>query len=177
MVFRVIQDRFKVKSGQKYLEDELKKPRQASDKKGISSVACIVDMDAFAGVEVFQSLRKKLQLNPNALHIMGYKRGHDKNGMFSVPFCIDKDLGWNGSIENGDFAEFSGRQYDVLINYFEEDRLVLKLMSAKTNARIKVGLKGADKAINDLIFDCQLNDFETFLKELKKYLRILNEIQ
>ena len=134
-------------------------------------------MDKFTDAEVFQSLRQDMGLKPNAVHVMGYKRGNDKNGMFSVPFCTDKDLGWNGSIENGDFSEFSGREYDVLINYYLEDRLLLKLMSTKVSARIRAGLNGADNAMNDLIFDCQLSDFNTFSKELKKYLKILKELK
>ena len=96
--------------------------------------------------------------------------------MFSVPFCTDKDLGWNGSIENGDFSEFAGREYDVLINYFTEDRLLLKLMSTKVNARIRVGFKAADIEMNDLIFNCEMNEFNLFKSELEKYLRILKEI-
>lgn len=177
MIFKGIQDRFKAKSGEKYLEDELKKKRYFSDKRGVSSIACVVDMDKFADADVFQSLRQQMGLQPNAVHVMGYKRGQDKHGMFSIPFCTDKDLGWNGSIENGDFSEFSGREYDVLINYFTEDRLVLKLMSTKVNARIRVGLKEADNEMNDLIFDCKLNDFNTFKVELEKYLRILKELK
>ena len=176
MVFNGIQEKFKAKSGHKYLEDELKKPRFVRDKKGVSSIACIVDMDKFKNAEAFQSLIQQMGLKPNAVHVMGYKRGQDKHGMFSIPFCTDKDLGWNGSIENGDFSEFSGREYDVLVNYFTDDRLVLKLMSTKINARIRVGLKEADHAMNDLIFDCGLSDFKTFKTELEKYLRILNEL-
>ena len=176
MVFKAIQDRFKAKSAHKYLEDELKKNHPVSTKKGISSIACIVDMDKFSDADLFQTLRKSLGLQPNAVHVMGYKRGQDKYGMFSIPFCTDRDLGWNGSVENGDFSEFSGREFDVLINYFTEDRLLLKLMSTKVNARIRVGLKGADTAMNDLIFDCALDDFKTFQAELEKYLKILNEL-
>ncbi len=176
MVFRAIQDRFKAKSAHKFLEDELKREKPSTDKKGVSSIACLVDMDKFNNVEAFQSIRKQLNLPPNAIHIMGYKRGQDKHGMFSVPFCTDKDLGWNGSIENGDFAEFSGRSHDVLINYFTDDRLVLKLMSIKTKARIRIGLSGADIGMNDLIFNCKLGDINTFKSELEKYLRILKEI-
>ena len=176
MVFKGIQEKFKVKSGLKYLEDEQKRPRQFSDKQGVATVACIVDMDKFSDAAAFQELRNLLELKPNSIQIIGYKRSADRNGMFSIPFCTDKDLGWNGSVENGDFAEFSGRPYDVLINYYKDDRLMLKLMSTKISARLRVGFKGVDNAMNDLIFDCQLNDFKTFTNELKKYLEILNEI-
>lgn len=176
MIIKAIQERFKVKSGVKYLEDELRKKRSFSEKKGITGIACIVDMDKYPDAEKFQGLRQEFNLKPNAVHIIGFKRSMDKNGMFSIPFVTEKQLGWNGSIENGDFSEFSGRDYDMLINYYTDDRLMLKLMSVKLNARLRVGLKGGDQVLNDLIFDCQLDDFETFGKELKKYLKILEEI-
>lgn len=173
MIFRTIQDKFKAKSGKKYLEDELNKPKAFSDNKEVSSIACIVDMDAFPNAEQFQALRKQLNLKPNAVQIIGFKKSEDKGGMFSIPVVTEKDMGWNGSIENGDFSEFSGRSYDVLINYYTSDRLVLKLMSVKVKAALRVGLMDADSALNDLIFDCKLGDFKTFQAELNKYLKIL----
>ena len=176
MVLKAFQEKFKVKSGLKYLEDELKKPRLFEGNKKVSLIACVVDMDKFPRAEIFQELRQLLNLKPNSIQVIGYKRGQDKYGMFSIPFCTDKELGWNGSIENGDFSEFSGRNYDVLVNYYTDDRLLLKIMSTKVNARIRVGFKGVDNAMNDLIFDCKLDDFNTFAVELKKYLKILNEI-
>lgn len=177
MIFRSIQDKFKVKSGQKYLEDELNRTKPFSEKKGISNIACIVDMDAFGNAQVFQGLIKALGLKPNAVNIIGFKKSEDKAGMFSIPFVIEKDLGWNGSIENGDFSEFSGRNYDLLINYYTANRLVPKLMSVKINARLRVGLIDGDDALNDLIFNCKLGDMNTFQAELKKYLKILKEIK
>ena len=177
MLLRVIQDRFKEKSGRKFLEDEQKKSRSFSEKKGISTIACIVDMDNYDNAEIFETLRDTLKLNPNAIHVIGFKRNEVKGGMFSIPFVTEKQLGWNGSIDNGNFSEFMGRDYDVLVNYYTDDKLMLKLMSTKVNARIRVGLNGADNDYNDLIFDCPLNDFETFSSELKKYLTILKEIE
>lgn len=177
MIFRTIQDKFKVKSAHKFLEDELKKVKRPTDKKGISSIACVVDMDAFSNAEVFQELRKSLNLKPNAVHVIGFKKAADKNGMFSIPFVTEKELGWNGSIENGDFSEFAGRPYDLLINYYTDNRLMLKLMSTKIDARLRVGLAEADNNLNDLIFSCGLNDFKTFQAELKKYLKILKEVE
>ncbi len=177
MVFRVIQDKFKAKSGLKYLEDELNRPKPEATRKGVSSIACIVDMDRYANAEVFNELRNDFGLQPNAIQIIGYKRGVDKHTLFSIPFFTDKDLGWNGTIENGDANEFLARDYDVLINYYQEDRLLLKLMSAKTKARIRVGFPEVDHKMNDLIFDTRLDDFATFKIELKKYLKVLNEIE
>lgn len=177
MIFRAIQDKFKVKSGLKYLEDELPKRIVPENRqKGIRSIACIVDMDHFPNAEKFNALKKEFGLPPNAIQIIGYRRGQDKNTPFSIQFYTDRDLGWNGSIENSHVAEFTSRDYDLLINYYTEDLLMLKLLTVKVNARLRVGFSGVANNINDLMFKTDLNDFTTFTSELKKYLRIFKEI-
>jgi len=177
MVFRAIQDKFKVKSGQKFLANELRKPRDLrSDKKGLTSLGCIVDLDEFNDPDAFYALRNELKLSPNAVQVIGYRRIHDKNSPFAVQFFTDRDLGWNGTIDNGYVAEFTGREYDVLISYYAEDRLPMQLLTAKTKARIKVGFSSIDKRFNDLILKVPIKDFTAFKNELKKYLKILKEL-
>ena len=88
----------------------------------------------------------------------------------------DKDLGWKGQIENSYVLEFLSREYDMLINYYEDDNLMMKLLSVKTLARLKVGLAAQDPNINDLILNTPLSDFKLFKSELKKYLKVLKEI-
>lgn len=178
MIFRAIQDKFKVKSSLKYLEDELAKPKvPAHREKGIRAVACIVDMDNFPNAEQFNELKNDFSLAPNAIQIIGYKRGYDKNTPFSIQFFTDKDMGWNGSIENSHVSEFVSREYDLLINYYKEDRLMPKLLTAKVQARLRVGFVGVDENINDLMFHTDLKDFKTFKSELKKYLKVFKEIE
>ncbi|WP_350292063.1 hypothetical protein [uncultured Croceitalea sp.] len=178
MIFKVIQDKFKVKSGLKYLEDELGKSKPLSNRKpGVSSIGCIVDMDKFPDPEVFNKLITDFSLQPNGVKIIGYKKDEAAHSPFGIQFFTDKDLGWNGTIENGFVSEFVDREYDVLINYYTDDKLVLKLLTARTNARIKVGFPAVDAKLNDLIFDTPIQNFEVFKTELKKYLKVLNEIK
>jgi hypothetical protein len=42
---------------------------------------------------------------------------------------------------------------------------------------MKVGFKEVDQKLNDLILEIPMSDFKTFKMELKKYLRVLNEIK
>ncbi len=177
MFIRGLQDKFKVKSGLKYLKEEMGKPSLPVDReKGITSVGCIVDVDRFQKAELFYELIEEFSLRPNAIKIVGYKREYDKNSPYSIQMFSDKDLGWKGQIENGYVLEFLGREYDMLINYYEEDNLMMKLLSVKTQARLKVGLGPQDLKINDLILNTPLKDFKLFKTELKKYLKVLNEI-
>nr|WP_313777740.1 hypothetical protein [Allomuricauda nanhaiensis] len=153
-----------------------KPPTEVTREKGVSSIGCIVDVDSFQNAEVFYDLIDEYSLRPNAIKIIGYKREYDKNSPYAIQIYSDKDLGWKGEIENGYVLEFLGREYDMLINYYDQDNLMMKLLSVKTQARIKVGLGALDPKINDLILNTPLNDFALFKSELKKYLKVLNEL-
>ena len=178
MFFKGIKDKFKHKSAVKFLKEELLKPAAAVERSsGITSIGCIVDLDNFDKPELFFEFVDEYKLRPNAVKIIGYKNYYDKNSPYSTPVFSDKDLGWKGAIENSYALEFLSRDYDLLVNYYNEDNLLLQLMTVKTKARVKVGFKEIDQKLNDLILEIPIKDFKTFKLELKKYLKVLNEIE
>ncbi len=177
-MFKGIKDRFKYKSSLKFLKEELKKPFvEVKRTKGITSIACLVDLDKFDDADKFFDFVEEFAIRPNAVKIIGYKKYYDKNSPYSTPVFSDKDLGWKGSIENSYVLEFLSREYDLLVNYYTEENLMLQLMSIKTKARVRVGFKEVDPRFNDLIIDSPIKNFKTFKQELKKYLKVLNEIE
>ncbi|PRX54505.1 DUF6913 domain-containing protein [Flagellimonas meridianipacifica] len=177
MFFKGLQDKFKVKSGQRFLQEEMERPQTPVKRdQGITRVGCIVDLDNFVDGERFYELIDDFSLRPNAIKIIGYKRDFDNTSPYAIQIFSDKDLGWKGDIENGYVLEFLGREYDLLINYYEDDNLMLKLLSIRTPARLKVGFSALDPKFNDLILNTPFKDFNLFKSELKKYLKVLNEI-
>ncbi len=177
-MFKGIKDKFKHKSGLKFLREELaKNPVAINRSKGITSVGIIVDMDAFDNTNLFYELVEEFSLRPNAIKIIGYKNYYDKNSPYSTPVFSDKDLGWNGNIENSYALEFLGREYDLLLNYYNQENLLLQIMSVRSKARFSVGFKEINPRLNDLILDVPIKEFKLFKQELKKYLKVLNEIE
>lgn len=177
MFLKGIKDKFKQKSARKFIEQTLAKPLSGSArKKGVRKVGCIVDLDKFDQTDVFYEFLEAFELPPNAVKIIGYKSFYDKNSPYATPIFSDKDLGWNGDVENSYALEFLNNEYDVLVNYYNENGLLLNLMSLKTNARLKVGFKSVGPEFSDLMLDTPLADFNTFKIELKKYLRVLKEL-
>jgi len=176
-MFKGIKDKFKHKSAVKFLNAELKKPVQTVQRtRGITSLACIVDLDNFDDANLFYEFVEDYNLRPNAVKIIGYKSFYDKNSPYSTPVFSDKDLGWNGDIENSYVHEFLSREYDLLVNYYTQENLMIQLMSVKTKARVRVGFKEVDQIYNDIILDSPMKNFKVFKAELKKYLGVLNEI-
>ncbi|MFS4417144.1 DUF6913 domain-containing protein [Maribacter sp. 2307ULW6-5] len=177
MFFKAVKDKFKRRSGAKSLAGLLERDVPSLDRPpGIRSLGCIVNLDTFEKADVFYELLEEFSLRPNAVKIIGYKKLHDKNSPYALPVFSDKDLGWNGRIENSYALEFLNREYDVIINYYKEDNLLLNLMSIQSKARIKVGFVQVGKAYNDIMLQTPYDDFKLFKSELKKYLGILKEI-
>jgi hypothetical protein len=177
MFLRGLKDKFKYKSGLKFLKKELGTPAAVPDRpRGIYSLGVIVDMDAFEKVERFHEFTEYFGLRPNAIKVIGYRSYYDTNSPYATPVFSEKDLGWNGAIDNGYANEFLSREYDLLVNYYTAPNLMLQLMSIRTRARLRVGFMEQDSAYNDLILQVPMGDFKTFRTELQKYLKVLKEI-
>lgn len=174
MIFKALTEKFKRISGVKYLKQELPKPRELMKKTGGEKrVGIILDLDKFSNPEKFSELNSLLNLQPNSLFLIGYRRSFSKEGTFSTPIFSDRDLGWNGMVENSNALEFTDREYDLLLNYYNENNLLMQLVSIRSKARLKVGFDGLDSDFNDLILLLDPGNFELFKSELKKYLTIL----
>ena len=177
MVFKGIKDKFKHKSGTKFLEQELKRfPVALNRKPGIHSLGILADLETFTAEDRFFELVEDLKLRSNAIKIIGYREFYDKNSPYATPVFSDKDLGWKGVIENSYALEFLSRDYDLLINYFDKPNLLLHLMSVRTRAALRIGFSGIDPVYNDLILQSPMSDFDTFRVELKKYLGLFNQL-
>src|SRR5690606_11444559 len=90
MFIKGFQDKFKVKSGLKFLKGEMQRPQVPSSREpGIKSIGCIVDVDAFDSPEVFYELIEEFSLRPNAIKIVGYRREHDRNSPYAIQMFTD----------------------------------------------------------------------------------------
>ena len=92
MFLGAIINKFKHKSGQKFLKKELGKTRQRIDrKKGVRTIGCIVNLDQFDDVKAFSDLINELSLQPNAIQVIGYKEDYNKNSPYATPMFSDRD--------------------------------------------------------------------------------------
>lgn len=178
MFLKAIKQKLKYRSGRKFLKQlQQRSSESVGQGKKITSIGCIVDLDKFNDTNLFYQFIEEFSLRPNSIKIIGYKSFYDKNSPYSTPVFSDKDLGWNGRIQNSYALEFVNREYDLLVNYYTDDYLLLQLMTLNTKARIRVGFGEVDKNLNDLILNTPISNFEVFKKELKKYLKVLKEIE
>ena len=95
-----------------------------------------------------------------------YQKKH-ANG---TPILIDKEINWQGKIRNYHADRLAEQEYDLLINYFNEPKLPLLLLSSSIRAKLRIGFQGIDLQYNDIVIGCTPNQETVFVNEVKKVL-------
>lgn len=168
---------FKEKSNKKYLNKLLSERQLQVTGGDIVSLGVILNVDEIDDFELFDTLAKSLKVKPNKLKIIAFSESK-KDDLKTWDDCYNpKDFGWRGAIKNTQLQDFLNTEFDVLVSYYDTDILELKLITAKSKAKFKIGILQSDERINDLIIKTNLKDFDLFKSETFKYLKILNKIK
>jgi len=161
----------------KNIEANLKK-RSASS-LGISrltTLAVLIDASYDVNILSLVKLANELGVSHEKLKIIGYKEDKELESNNEAAYYNDKSFAVNGSVKNQFLKEFIDKEYDVLIGFYEENKIELNSVAAASKARLKIGFSQVDNRINDLIIGATVNNPNLFIKELKKYLKILQVI-
>lgn len=168
---------FKENSNKKYLNKLLSERKTPVADNKIVSLGVILNIDEVDSFERFTALADDLKVRPNRLKIIAFSE-NIKDDLSLWDECYSpKDIGWKGSVKNVELQEFLNREYDALISYYEKDILELKLITALSKAKFKIGILQSDERLNDLIIKTNLQEFDLFKQEIFKYLNILNKIK
>ncbi len=167
---------FKEKSNQKYINKLLNARKVAVSSKKINSIGVILNLDEFSDFEAFRVSLKALGILPNKTKVIAFIEDEKGVNQLWDSYFNPKDFGWKGKILNTELQTFIDTEFDALISFYKEDVLQLNLISAASKANFKVGLSNDDHRLYDLIIDVQPKKFTLFIKELKKYLTVLNKI-
>lgn len=153
------------------IDDSIKslKNLERNFSKPINKVGCIIDTNLDVDYYQILELIEEIGLKEKDIKIISFS---DTN--FNDPFSkmrISKDsISLYGNIVSSDANEFISYDYDLLINYFGNNK-ILTLISSKVNAKFRVGFDNSNKDINDIIFSNIFNNFAKFSNELIKYLK------
>jgi hypothetical protein len=168
---------FKEKSNKKYLNKLLSERHVNVTDNKVESLGIILNIDEVDDFEWFRNLAEYLKVHPNKLKIITFSV-NKKEDLNSWDLCFNpKDFGWKGNIKNVELQSFLDTKFDVLVSYYEKEVLELKLITARSKAKFKVGILQTDERLNDLIIKTSLKQFGIFKEEIFKYLNILNKIK
>jgi hypothetical protein len=110
------------------------------------------------------------------IKIIAYRDNLKDKEVYSHPTFSLKNLNLKCEFTGQTINEFISDEFDLLINYYNEEKPILLLLTNKCKAKFKVGFSAVDKRLNHLMINIALEDYKGFTHELFRYLKILNKI-
>jgi hypothetical protein len=151
-----------------------KENNRVVSQKEIKTVAIITTDEISNWVNLKEEVEKLLNIRNVKIYSF---RAHKKNQEVSFKHFSEIDFSWNGNISQPNFKNFIDEPFDLLIGYFNKKNWYLENAVLRSNATFKVGIS----KVNQQLYDIEIAEVpiktDTFLSELKKYLKILKKIK
>jgi hypothetical protein len=167
---------FKDFSTKKIVKNNLSNVKHLASGNVIKTVGIIFDESYFYEREdlVKELIRKGI--DEKDIKVLVFKDKIKKNEVFDYPVFSHKDLSWHGTVDKKEVEDFIAQPFDLLINYYDTEKVALLLVSHLSKAGFKVGFASIDKRLNHFMINTNAENYKVFMSELFKYLKILNKI-
>ena len=158
------------------LKNSLHNVKSSTLTTSIKTVGVLIDESYFFEKEALvQELIANGILERN-IKVIVYRDKLKKNETFSQPTFGIKQLNWKAEIENPIIKDFINEEFDLLISYYDVEKVILLTITHNSEAQFKVGFSSIDKRLNHLMINTNAENYKVFVHELFRYLRILNKI-
>jgi len=147
-----------------------------SASKKIETVGVLINESYFTKKELLLKSLLENHFEAQNIKILLFKNVVKKTEQFEYPIFSNKDLSWTGNFEKQEINDFIAQEFDLLLNYYDTEKLPLLYVSAQSKATFKVGFSSVDKRLNHFMIDTSVENYQIFVAELFKYLKILNKI-
>ena len=115
-------------------------------------------------------------IDENQIKVLIFKNKINKNEVFKHELVTYKEFNWSGELTHSKAELFLNTNFDLLINYHEFDKPPLVYLSYLSKAIFKVGFNTQDKTVNKFMVNTNIYNYQLFVDELFKYLKILNKM-
>lgn len=161
---------------QKTVKKNLSNVKHIDSPKAIETVGIIFDETYFYEREALVLELVKNGIQENNIQFLVFKDKIKNKETFDYPVFSHKDLSWRATFDKSEVKDFTAQKFDLLINYYDTEKAALLLASNQSKATFKVGFASVDKKLNNLMIDTHAENYQIFVEELFKYLKILNKI-
>ncbi|MFC5683361.1 DUF6913 domain-containing protein [Flavobacterium sp. MAHUQ-51] len=147
-----------------------------SDLGFIKTVGLIVDESYFKET---QSLIDEIIANDIAkedIELLLFKSKSTADFAVRVVRLESGFLDRKAKITSKEVNEFLEKNFDLLVNYYDVEKAILLVVSSQSKAKFKVGFSSIDKRLNNFMITTNLGNYKVFVRELFRYLKILNKI-
>lgn len=142
----------------------------------IIKVGLIVDESDFLETAALKQEIISNGILENNIKIIAFRNNPKDKEQYLNPTFGYKDLSFKSDFTKESVNEFLSEEFDLLINYYSEEKPILLLLTHKTKAKFKAGFSSVDKRLNHFLINIDSDDYKGFVSELFRYLKILNKI-
>ena len=160
----------------KIVKDTISNVKTIESDDYIKTVGIVFDESYFYEKEALVQELVKNGIVENNIKILVFKDKIKKNEVFDYPTFSHKDLSWTATFDKSEVKDFIAQKLDLLINYYDTEKSALLLVSNQSKASFKVGFSSIDKKLNHFMINTNAENYQIFIEELFKYLKILNKI-
>jgi hypothetical protein len=141
----------------------------------IEKVGIIIDESYFKDRESLVNELIKNDVLESNIQILVYKDRIKRKEVFDYSVFSIKNLTWIGTFNKREVNDFIATKFDLLINYYDVEKVPLLLASHQSKANFKVGFSSIDRRLNHITITTNAENHIVFVEELFKYLIILNK--
>ena len=160
----------------KYVKNKLSNVTNLFQNAKVTTVGILVDETLINKKEALIDQLVNNGIDVNNIRLLVFKDKIQKKETYNYPIFSQSDLSLIGKIINKDAEAFIAEPFDLLINYYDVEKVSLIIATNESKAKFKVGFESIDKRLNHFIIESKIEDYDIFVTELFKYLKILNKI-
>ena len=142
----------------------------------IIKVGLIVDESNFTATAALKQEIISNGISDDDIKVIVFRDVVTSKEVYSEPTFGLKDLNFKSEFTQQPINEFLLEELDLLINYYNEEKPFLLLLTHRSKAKFKVGFSAVDNRLNHFLINIGLENYKGFISELFRYLKILNKI-
>lgn len=140
----------------------------------VRTVGFILDKKDFGHSHLLINELVKRGIEKENISLMVYNHDKGASGHQEV-FVKEGDFTSSGVLRNEKVQAFVDEPFDLLINYYDVESLVLLWVSSHSKARFKVGFSSIKTHINNFSIALTTDSYREFVEELFKYLQLFKK--
>ncbi|REG99695.1 DUF6913 domain-containing protein [Flavobacterium aquicola] len=160
----------------KTLKKQLLNVKEESLNSPVVRIGLVVDESRFLETNALKQEIILKGIVEDNIKIIAYRDNLNSKEVFSYSVFSLKDLNLKCEFTQKEINDFISDEFDLLINYYAEEKPFLMLLTHNSKAKFKAGFSTVDQRLNHMLINIALDDYKGFVYELFRYLKILNKI-
>ncbi|MGJ8684137.1 MAG: DUF6913 domain-containing protein [Nonlabens sp.] len=162
----------------RWLRKELVKLQNEQQRPSIKwpqSLVVLFDAQETKNFEPFYKWAQEIGIKKESVTLIAYVNDKKKSTIKGAHLIDRKLIKWSGGITDLETKKLIEQSFDLQVNHFKTQNDLLEYLSLALPSSLKAAYGNGEQTSFDLAIGVKLNDYNGFIQELKKYLKILTQ--